>query len=115
MQELLDIDYVPPNVPELSDRCKLVIMEDNAACLKMLKKGRSLVMRHVSRTHRVNLDWLFERLLTDPAVFGRYIHTKLQIADMLTKGHFTSEQWKALCNLIRVGSPPKSHAGKSIK
>ena len=47
-------------------------------------------MRHVSRTHRVALGWLFDRIDLDPKIQIRYIDTKHQLADMLTKGNFTS-------------------------
>ena len=33
-------------------------------------------MRHVSRTHRVALDWLFERINLDPKIQTKYIDTK---------------------------------------
>ena len=36
--------------------------EDNEAVIKMIIKGRSPTMRHVSRTHRVALEWLFDRI-----------------------------------------------------
>ena len=35
-------------------------MEDNDAVIKMCIKGRSPALRHVARTHRINLDWLSE-------------------------------------------------------
>ena len=44
----------------------LYIFEDNEAVIKMIIKGRSPTMRHVSRTHRVALDWLFDRFNLDP-------------------------------------------------
>ena len=33
--------------------------------IKMISKGRSPTMRHVSRTHRVALDWLFDLINLD--------------------------------------------------
>ena len=63
--------------------------EDNEAMIKMIFKGRSRTMRHVSRTHRVALDWLFDRINLDPKIQIKYIDTKNQLADMLTKGNFT--------------------------
>ena len=45
-------------------------------------------MRHVSRTHRVALDWLFDRVNLDPKIQIKYIDTKNQLADILTKGNF---------------------------
>ena len=59
-------------------------------------------MRHVSRTHRVHLDWLYERFLHDPHFRIRYVQTKYQIADILTKGQFTKEKWKELLHLCSM-------------
>ena len=53
-------------------------------------------MRHVSRTHRVNLDWLYARFLNDPGFMIKYLRTKFQIADILTKGSFNAEQWNVI-------------------
>ena len=47
---------------------KLYVFEDNEAVIKMITKGRSPTMRHVSRTHRVALDWLFDRINLDPKI-----------------------------------------------
>ena len=71
----------------------------------MTIKGRSPNMRHVARTHRVDLDWLFERIREDPGISIKHLPTKQQLADILTKGSFTAEQWKHLCNLTQIGSP----------
>ena len=39
---------------------KLCILEDNEAVIRMIiKKVAVVFLRHVSRTHRVDLDWLF--------------------------------------------------------
>ena len=61
-----DIDSVPSNVQSASRRALLYVFEDNEAVIKMIMKGRSPTMRHVSRTHRVALDWLFDRIDLDP-------------------------------------------------
>ena len=59
-----NIDSVPSNV------------QDKEAVIKMIIKGRSPTMRHVSRTHRVALDWLFDRINLDPKIQIKYIDTK---------------------------------------
>ena len=51
-----DIDSVPSNVQSASQEALLHVFEDNEAVIKMIMKGRSPTMRHVSRTHRVALD-----------------------------------------------------------
>ena len=59
-------------------------------------------MRHVSRTHRVALDWLFDRINLDPKIQIKYIDTKNQLADILTKGKFTCDERNHLLNLFNI-------------
>ena len=60
-----DIDAVPSNVQSARQEALLYVFEDNEAVIKMIIKGRSPTLRHVSRTHRVALDWLFDRINLD--------------------------------------------------
>ena len=62
----------------------------------------SPTMRHVSRTHRVALDWLFDRINLDPKILIKYVDTKNQLADILTKGKFTRERWNNLLHLFNI-------------
>ena len=84
-----DIDSVPSNVQSARQEALLYVFEDNEAVIKMIIKGRSPTMRHVSRTHRVALDWLFDRINLDSKIQIKYIDTKNQLAENLTKGNFT--------------------------
>ena len=59
-------------------------------------------MRHVSRTHRVALDWLFDRINLDPKIQIKYIDTKNQLADILTKGNFSRDEWNHLLCLLNI-------------
>ena len=59
-------------------------------------------MRHVSRTHRVALDWLFGRIKLDHKIQIKYIDTKNQLADILTKGNFTRDEWNHLLCLFNI-------------
>ena len=68
----------------------------------MCIKARAPKLRHLARTLRINLDWLFERFTEDPCVSITYVNTKSQAADILTKATFTAVQWKALCDLIQT-------------
>ena len=63
-----DIDSVPSNVQSASREALLYVFEDNEAVIKMIMKGTSPTMRHVSRTHRVALDWLFDRINFDTKI-----------------------------------------------
>ena len=70
--------------------------------IKMIIKGRSPTMRHVSRTHRVALDWLFDQIKLDPKIQIKYIDTRNQLADILTKGNFTPDEWNHLLCLLNI-------------
>ena len=63
-----NIDHFPPNTTHSSPSALLYVFEDNEAVIKMIIKGRSPTMRHVSRTHRVALDWLFDRINLAPKI-----------------------------------------------
>ena len=58
-------------------------------------------------SHRVALDWLFDRINLDPKIQIKYIDTKNQLADILTKGNFTRDEWNhllTLCNISHFSS-----------
>ena len=97
-----DIDFVPSNVQSASREALLYVFEDNEAVIKMIMKGRSPTMRHVSRTHRVALDWLFDRINLDPKIQIKYIDTKNQLAAILTKENFTCDEWNHLLTLFNI-------------
>ena len=97
-----DIDAVPSNVQSARQEALLYVFEDNEAVIKMIIKGRSPTMRHVSRTHRVALDWLFDRINLDCKIQIKYIGTKNQLADILTKGNLTRDEWNHLLNLLNI-------------
>ena len=78
------------------------MFEDNEAVIKMIIKGRSPAMRHVSKTHCVALDWLFDRINLDPKIQIKYIDTKNQLADILTKRNFTRDEWNHLLCLFNI-------------
>ena len=80
----------------------LYVFEDNEAVIKMIIKGRNPTMRHVSRTHRVALDWMFDRINVDPKIQIKYIDTRNQLADILTKGNFTRDEWNYMLSLFNI-------------
>ena len=97
-----DIDAVPSNVQSARQEALLYVFEDNEAVIKMIIKGRSPTMKHVSRTHRVALDWLFDRINLDTKIQIKYIDTKNQLEDILTKGNFKRDGWNHLLNLFNI-------------
>ena len=97
-----DVDHVPTNTQSSPNESLLYIIEDNEAVIKMIIKGRSPTMRHVSRTHRVALDWLFDRINLDSKIQIKYIDTKNQLADILTERSFTRDEWNHLLCLFNI-------------
>ena len=93
---------VPSNAQSACQETLLYVFEDNEAVIRMIIKGRSPTMRHVSRSHRVALDWLFDRINLDSGIQIKYIDTKNQLADILTKGKFTRDECNHLLNLFNI-------------
>ena len=97
-----DIDSVLSNVQSARQEAILCVFEDNQAVIQMIIKGRSPTMRHVSRTHRVALDWLFDRISLDPKNPNQIHRHQNQFADILTKGNFTRDEWNHLLTLFNI-------------
>ena len=97
-----NIDSVSSNVQSSRQEALLYVFEYNEAVIKVIMKGRSPTMRHVSRTHRVALDWLFDRTNLDSKIQIKYIDTKNQLADILTKGNFKRDEWNHLLTLFNI-------------
>ena len=97
-----DIDSVLSNVQSARQEALLYVFEDNEAVIKMIIKERSPTMRHVSRTHRVAPDLLFDRINLNSSIQIKYIDTKNQLADILTKGNFTRDEWNHLLSLFNI-------------
>ena len=97
-----NVDFIPSNVNSSHQEALLYVFEDNEAVIEMSIKGRSPTMRHVSGTHRVALDWLFDRINLDPKIQIKCIDTKNQLAEIPTKGNFTRDEWNHLLCLFNI-------------
>ena len=97
-----DIDSVPSNVQSSRQEALKYVFEDKEAVIKMIINGTIPTLRHVSRTHRVALDWLFDRINLDSKIKIKYIDTKNQLADILTKRNFTLDEWNHLLCLFNI-------------
>ena len=64
----LETSIVSPNARLFSMRASKYIFEDNEAVKKQISKGRSPTLRHVSRTHRVDLDLFYDRIILYPII-----------------------------------------------
>ena len=84
-----NIDSVPSNVQSSRQEALLYVFEDNEAVIRMIIKGRSPTMRHVSRTHRVALDWLFDRINLDSKIQSNTSTPKTNSLTICSKENFT--------------------------
>ena len=100
VEELSHVDHVPTNSHSSQSESQLYIFEDSEAVIKMIIKGRSPTMRHVSRTHRVALDWLFDSFNLDSKIQIKYVDNKNQLADRL--GSFRGDEWNHLLRLFNT-------------
>ena len=73
----------------------LHIFGDNEAVIKMIIEAEA-------RTHRVAHDCLFDRINLDPKIQIKYVDTKQQLADILTKENFTRDEWNNLLHLFNI-------------
>ena len=112
IDDLNNVDFVSSNANSSRQEALLYIFEGNEAVIKMIIKGRSPTMRHVSRTHRVALDWLFDRIKFDPKIQIKYIETKNQLPDMLTKGNFTRDELNHFLCLFNICHFSSTHCSQ---
>ena len=89
-------------LPTLACKC-LSFFAPNEAVIEMIMRGRSSNLRHVSSNHRVNLDWLFDRVNVDS-----FCEHQKQFPDILMKGSFTTSQRNDLMQLVHV-TPTQLH------
>ena len=79
---------------------KLTIYEDNQATIKVLNKGYSSKLRHVTRHHKVDLGSVKE-VLDEHNVELQYIETTKQCADIFTKA-LTPCKWPHAVGLLGI-------------
>ena len=86
--QLSDVDSVATNTHSSQGESQMYIFEDDEDVIKMIIKGRSPTMRPVSRTRRVALDWLFDRIKLEPEIQMKFVDTKNQLADIFNERKF---------------------------
>jgi hypothetical protein len=61
------------------------VYDDSKACIQVAKRGYSQALRHCAKTHRINIAQLGE-FFSDGIRPLTYVDTRLQVADVFTKG-----------------------------
>ena len=85
---------------------KLRVKEDNQATIKVVKKGFSPKLRHIQRTHKVNLGCLQEIFEEDESSVLEYVETDKQAADIFTKG-LVPAKWPNALALLGIRELPE--------
>ena len=85
-----------------NNKFDLIMFEDNQATLQILKTGKNPTVRHLNRTHRVDLAWLAERFKEDPHIDMKYCVTSEQCADILTKAFTKLVKWAHACKVMGI-------------
>ena len=80
----------------------MTLMEDNESTFQIIKTGKNPTMRHISRTHGVNVQWLHD------AYTKRLFNMKVtkadeQVADIFTKHMPENNNWKKAVRDINTG------------
>ena len=81
---------------------KLVFQEDNQATIQILKTQKNPTLRHLNRTHRVNVSWLCEVFRNLNEVEFKYCKTDEMAADIFTKAFTNPIKWNAALDLIGI-------------
>ena len=89
---------------------KLVFQEDNQATIQILKTQKNPTLRHLNRTHRVNVSWLCEVFRDLNEVGLKYCKTGEMAADIFTKAFTNPIKWNAALDLIGITHTQPSEA-----
>ena len=79
----------------------LHIFEDNQACIAIVRKGFSAKLRHLAKTHRVNVASTCELVNTNDNIGLSYVETGLQRGDPLTKA-LAVQKWAHALELLSI-------------
>ena len=93
---------------------QMTVHEDNQATILIARKGFSAKLRHISRTHKVNLSCLAEQFEEGSGVNVQYIDTNLQAADIFTK-QLPPAKWDSAIRLLGLRTKmPKELVDKRV-
>ena len=60
------------------------------------------------------MGWPLDRLSLDSSISIRCLRTTKQLANMLTKGTFTTIQWKSVMSVFHLHPPPKLNVDRNF-
>ena len=81
---------------------KLVFQEGSQATIQILKTQKNPTLRHLNRTHRVNVSWLCEVFKNLKEVALKCCKTDEIAADIFTKAFTNPSKWSAALDIIGI-------------
>ena len=87
----------------------LICHEDNSAVIAIAHSGYSPKLRHLSKTHKIDLHSFYE-VLQDDHVQLRHIATDKQLADIFTKA-LAPAKWQAAFSICNTFLPSTQEGG----
>ena len=113
IDDLDHVAFIPSHVKSSHQEALLYVFENNETMMKMIIKGRSPTMRHASRTNKVALDWLFDRINLDPKNQIKFIFTpktNSQTYWQRETSHVMNGIIFCVCSTQTISVPWKSHS-----
>ena len=97
-----NIDHIPSNTKNSDSSAMLSVFEDNEVVIKVIIKGRSPQWGMFHEPTELLWNGCLTGLIWTQKIQIRYIDTKHQLGDMLTKGNFTRDEWSNLLHLFNI-------------
>ena len=88
-----------------------MILEDNDATMLIIQTGKTPTLRHISRTHGVNVAWLHE-VFQRPEFRWRDQPTLGPCSDIFTKPLTAAAAWRRACDLVGIISDDVAGKGR---
>ena len=77
----------------------MLFLEDNQATLRIIITGKNQVLRHVYRTHRINVHWISQVVREQPIDLG-VCESHFMAGDISTTCFGITDKWNRVMKLI---------------
>ena len=93
IDDLDNVDFIPSNVNSSHQEALLYVFEGNEAVIKMINREEARQWDMFPEPTELLLIGYSIELIWTTKIQIKYIDTKNQLADTLTKGNFTGDEW----------------------